>query len=131
MDVDFGNSASVTIAPGGTQSTAAGPSGLNAALMEDMTSGDVTMSRVAPRMVNVTIGSLSIQGNSPSTDGIIGSNWDTNGIAINGCGYRASVDGVVTDYIAGSCSSSASPNNLKFGNVQACLHRNNERSLCT
>ena len=118
MDVDFGNSASVTIAPGGTQSTGAGPSGLNA-VMEDMTSGDVTMSRVAPRMVNVTIGSLSIQGNSPSADGIIGSNWDTNGIAINGCGYRASVDGVVTDYIAGSCSSSASPNNLKFGNVQA------------
>ena len=87
--------------------------------MEDMTSGDVTMSRVAPRMVNVTIGSLSIQGNSPSAEGIIGSNWDTNGIAINGCGYRANVDGVVTDYIAGSCSSSASPNNLKFGNVQA------------
>ena len=64
---DFG-SASMTIAPGGSQSTAAGPTGFNA-LMENLTAGDVTMSRMAPRMHNVTIGSLTLQGNSPVGEG--------------------------------------------------------------
>ena len=66
-----------------------------------------------------TIGAPSIQGNSPSTDGIIGSNWDTDGISVSGCGYKATVSDVTTDYIAGSCSSSASPNNLVFDDVTA------------
>ena len=43
----------------------------------------------------------------------------TNGIAVNGCGYASNVDGLTTDYIAGSCGSSALPNNLMFGNVDA------------
>ena len=51
-------------------------------------------------MHDITVGALSIVGNSPSTSGIRGSNWDTDGISIAGCGYNVVVDGVDTDYVA-------------------------------
>ena len=90
-------SANVAIAPGGTSSTAAGPSGSSASI-DDLTAGDLSMTRFAPTLDDLTIGSLSIAGNSPSSDGIKGANWDTDGIAINGCGYNVIGDTVTTDY---------------------------------
>ena len=62
-DVDFG-SANVAIAPGGTTSSAAGPSigGSSAALISDFTAGDVSMARTAPAMHDPDIGALSIVG---------------------------------------------------------------------
>ena len=77
------------------------------------------MTRFAPTLDDLTIGSLSIAGNSPSSDGIKGANWDTDGIAINGCGYNVIGDTVTTDYISGSCSNSASPNNIVLSDVDA------------
>ncbi len=115
--VDWG-SADVSIAPGGTSSTAAGPSGTSASI-DDLTAGDLTMTRFAPTLDDLSIGALSILGNSPSSDGIMGANWDTEGIAVSGCGYNVLGDTVTTDYISGSCSNSASPNNIILSDVDA------------
>jgi len=116
-DVDWG-SADVSIAPGGTSSTAAGPSGTSASI-DTLTAGDLTMTRTAPTLDDITIGALTILGNSPSSDGIMGANWDTDGIAVSGCGYKVVADTVTSDYISGSCSNSASPNNIVLSNVDA------------
>ena len=116
-DVDWG-SADVAVAPGGSSSTALGPHDTNAA-MDNFTAGDLTMARTAPSMHDITIGALSLVGNSPSTNGIRGSNWDTSGISVSGCMYNIVVETVETDYIAGSCSLSAIPNNMVFEDVDA------------
>ena len=121
-DADWG-SANVAMAPGGTSSTSAGPSGTSASI-SDWTAGDVTMTRIAPTMDDIDVGALSIIGNSPSADGIMGSNWDTEGISVgaagvSGCGYKIIVDTVTTDGISGSCSLAASPNTIVLSNVDA------------
>ena len=116
-DADWGTSA-VSIAPGGTTSSAAGPSGTSASI-DNMDAGSLTMARIAPTMDDISIGALSIVGNSPSTDGIKGSNWVTSGISVSGCGYRMSIATVTTDYVAGSCSNSAAPNNIVLEDVTA------------
>ena len=117
-DVDFG-SAAVTIAPGGPTSSAPGPfvGGSSPAMMDNFTSGDLSMARTAPTMHDITVGALSIVGNSPSANGIRGTNWDTDGISISGCGYNVIVETVTSDYIAASCSNSAAPNNLIMEDV--------------
>ena len=116
-DVDWG-SADVGVSPGGTSSTSAGPSGTSAAI-DNLTAGDLTMTRTAPSLNDITIGALTIMGNSPSSDGIKGANWDTDGIAVSGCGYNVIGETVSTDYISGSCSNSASPNNIVLSDVDA------------
>ena len=116
-DVDWGT-ASISIAPGGTSSTSAGPSGSSASI-DTLTAGDVTMTRTAPTLYDITIGALTIMGNSPSSDGILGENWDTDGISVSGCGYYVQAETVSTDSISGSCSNSASPNNIVLGDVDA------------
>ena len=116
-DVDLG-SASVSISPGGTSSTAAGPSG-SSAMIDTLTSGSVTMTRTAPTLDNLDIGALTIMGNSPGSDPIMGENWDTDGISVSGCGYKVHGTTVTTDYVAGSCSNSASPNMITLGDVDA------------
>ena len=116
--VDWG-SADVTMSPGGATSTAAGPSGLSSASLDDFTAGGVTMARMAPTMDDIDIGALFIMGNAPGGDAIAGENWDTDGIAVNGCGYKVVADTVTSDYISGSCSNSASPNNIQLSNVDA------------
>ena len=115
--VDWG-SADVAIAPGGSSSTAAGPSGVSASI-DGLTAGDLTMTRFAPTLDDLTIGALSILGNSPSNEGIKGANWDTDGISVSGCGYNVIGETVSTDWIAGSCSNSASPNNIVLADVDA------------
>ncbi len=119
-DVDLGD-ATVAIAPGGTTSSAPGPyvGGSNPAMMDNFTSGDLSMARTAPSMHDITVGALSIVGNSPSTNGILGTNWDTEGISISGCGYNLVIETVISDYIAASCSNSAAPNNLIMEDVDA------------
>ena len=116
-DAEWG-SATMTIAPGGSTSSAAGPSGTSASLT-NLEAGDLTMARIAPTMDDITIGALSVLGNSPTTDSIRGTNWDTDGISVSGCGYSIVVDGVDTDYVAGSCSNSAAPNNIVLDDVDA------------
>ena len=88
-------------------------------MMDNFTSGALSMARTAPSMHDISVGALTIMGNSPSTSGIRGSNWDTDGISISGCGYSIIVEGVDTDYIAASCSNSAAPNNLILEDVDA------------
>ena len=117
LDVDFG-SADLSLVPGGSSSTAAGPSGDNA-VIATLTAGDLTMSRTAPTMDDITVGQLAILGNSPSSNGILGSNWDTDGISVSGCGFKVIIDTVTTDYVAGSCSNSASPNTIMLSDVTA------------
>ena len=97
---------------------AAGPSGVSASI-DGLTAGDLTMTRFAPTLDDLTIGALSILGNSPSNEGIKGANWDTDGISVSGCGYNVIGETVSTDWIAGSCSNSASPNNIVLADVDA------------
>jgi len=114
-DVNWGT-ATVSIAPGGTSSTSAGPSGSSASI-DTLTAGDVTMTRFAPTLDDLTIGALTIMGNSPSSDGIMGANWDTDGISVAGCGFNVNAETVTTDAISASCSNSASPNNVVMNDV--------------
>ncbi|MFL2962365.1 MAG: hypothetical protein ACJZ2K_05225, partial [Candidatus Poseidoniaceae archaeon] len=121
VDVDLGT-ATLSIAPGGTSSTAAGPSG-GSATINGLTAGDVTMTRTAPTLDNLAIGALTIMGNSPSSDGIVGADWDVDGISVSGCGYNVLAETITTSgqasgyAISGSCSNSASPNNIVLGDV--------------
>ena len=120
-DVDWG-SATVAIAPGSSTSSAAGPyvGGSSPAMMDNFTSGDLSMARTAPSMHgHHSRRIVNRSSNSPSTNGILGTNWDTDGISIAGCGYNVKVEGVDTDYIAASCSNSAAPNNLIMEDVDA------------
>ena len=62
-EVDFG-SADMTIAPGGSSSTANGPSGDNA-VMDDVTIGDMLVYRMQPSvMTDVTAGHIDFSGNA-------------------------------------------------------------------
>jgi len=114
-DVDLG-SANIAMAPGGTSYTLAGPSGSNA-IITGLTAGDLTMARMAPSLDDLTIGALSIMGNAPGSDPILGTNWDTEGISVQGCGYYIGVETVSTDAISGSCAASASPNTIVLSDV--------------
>jgi len=115
--VDMG-SADFSIVPGGSSSTANGPSG-DTASITGLTAGDLTMSRVAPSLNDITVGAMSILGNAPGNDAIEGANWDTSGISVSGCGYTLIGDNVDTDWTSGSCSNSAAPNNIILSNVDA------------
>nr|MCS5536850.1 hypothetical protein [Candidatus Poseidoniaceae archaeon] len=118
--VDMG-SADFSIVPGGSSSTANGPSG-DSASISDLTAGDLTMSRTAPSLDDISVGALSILGNAPGAtilDHISGANWATTGISVSGCGYTVVADNVDTDWIAGSCSNSAAPNTIILSNVDA------------
>ena len=115
--VDMG-SADFSIVPGGSSSTANGPSG-DTASITGLTAGDLTMSRVAPSLNDITVGAMTVLGNAPGNDAIEGVNWDTSGISVSGCGYTLLGDNVDTDWISGSCSNSAAPNNIILSNVDA------------
>jgi plastocyanin len=115
--VDMG-SADFSIVPGGSSSTASGPSG-DTASISDFTAGDLTMSRVAPSLDDISVGAMTVLGNAPGNDAIAGTNWATTGISVAGCGYTLMAENVDTDYVAGSCSNSAAPNNIVLGDVDA------------
>ena len=115
-NVDLGG-ADITIRPGGNVNTP-GPSSANAQF-DNLTSGDLNMARMSPYMYNLDVGALTLGGNAPGAGTILGENWDTDGIAFNGCGYKVTVDTVTTDYISGSCSTAAAPNALVLANVDA------------
>ena len=68
-------------------------------------------------MYYLEVDALTFGGNAPGADSILGNNWDTEGIAFNGCGYSAVVDTVSTDYLAGSCSASNTFNSIVMSNV--------------
>ena len=112
--VDLGSS-SMTIRPGGNVNTA-GPAGASASF-DNYTSGALDMARMSPYMYNIDVGALTLGGNAPGAGTILGENWDTSGIAFNGCGYKVTVDGVTSDYISGSCSTAAAPNSLVMNDV--------------
>ena len=113
--VDWGT-ADIAMAPGGPSSTAAGPSGSNA-VFDTFTAGDLTMARMAPMMDNIDIGALTVSGNAPGSDAIEGSSWSTDGISVNGCGYKVIASDVSTDWVSGSCSNAASPNTIILSDV--------------
>ena len=116
-DVEFG-SANIAMAPGGTSSTSAGPSG-SSAMINGLAAGDLTMARTAPTMNELEIGILSVVGLSPGNDAITGTDWETEGISVSGCGYTLSADDVTTDSIRASCGVVASPNNIILSDVTA------------
>ncbi|MAK77769.1 MAG: hypothetical protein CL992_00600, partial [Euryarchaeota archaeon] len=115
--VDLGG-ADVTIVPGGSSSTAAGPSGDSASIV-DLTAGDLTMYRTAPSMDNIDIDVLTISGNAPGNDAIEGNDWSTSGITVSGCGFTVVADSVTSDWVAGSCSNSAAPNTITLSDYDA------------
>ncbi|MDP6870369.1 MAG: type IV pilin [Candidatus Poseidoniaceae archaeon] len=116
--VDLG-SATMTMTPGGSTSTSAGPAG-KSATFTDVTTGDMTLYRMAPEMNDIDVGALTIGGNAPNAiDALHGINWDTEGISVSGCGYTITADNVETDWVSGSCSSSAAPNTITLSDVDA------------
>jgi hypothetical protein len=87
-DIDLGT-ATVNIYPGGTSSSAAGPSGSGASIV-NLEAGNVNLVRISPSLDNLTIGLLTMMGNSPSSDMMIGKNWNTTGFTIGAAGYNTS-----------------------------------------
>jgi len=128
--VDWG-SANIAMAPGGTSSTAAGPYGVSAT-MDDVTAGDLTMTRMGPNMNNMDLGVLTIMGNAPTTVAMRGTSWTTSGISVSGCGFTITATDVTSDWLSGSCSNSAAPNTIVMedydatysGNMNAVYARN-------
>jgi len=112
--VDWG-SANIAMAPGGSSSTAAGP----AASIDDLTAGDLTMTRMTAAMNTIDVDTLTIMGNAPSANPMLGSDWTTSGISVSGCGYNIVTDTVSSDWLSGSCSNSAAPNSISLENYDA------------
>ena len=91
--------------------------GSSPAMMDNFTSGDLSMARTAPTMHDIQSEPCQLLVTRQAPTGIRGTNWDTDGISISGCGYNVIVETVTSDYIAASCSNSAAPNNLIMEDV--------------
>ncbi len=131
-EVDFGT-ASISLVPGGSNSNGVGPSGGNA-IITDLTSGDLTLTRMAPSLNDIDVGKLSIIGKSPVGKAITGANWDIEGLAVTGVGHTISADNVdSTDRIYASTTVTTSPSKIILsdvtltysGSAEAIYARNN------
>ena len=112
-DVDWG-SADLTIAPGGSSSTANGPSGDNA-IIDDVTAGDMLIYRMQPSIfADVTAGHIDFSGNAITTDAMIVTNLDSGRFGVAGCGWIIDATTIDSDRLYSSCSSSAAPNTMIF-----------------
>ena len=112
-DVDFG-SADLTIAPGGSSSTANGPSGDNA-VINDVTAGDMLIYRMQPSIfADVTSGHVDFSGNAITTDAMVVTNLDSGRFGVAGCGWIIDATTFDSDRLYSSCSSSAAPNTMIF-----------------
>ena len=116
-DVDV--ESSISLYPGGSSSTANGPSGLDASLSDVSTNGlSVARSAIAGSDIDLNGGDLSISGNSPSADQQSITDLQAGGIGISGCGYSIALTNVDlsdtsdTAYVSSSCGSSSAPNTL-------------------
>ena len=116
-DVDStGDSNGHYFAPGGSSSTAIGATGWT---MDGLSAdGGMTMARTAPgAMDNVDLGGgIALSGTAPSSDIVAGSSVAAAGIAVNGCGWRVTLDDVTINdgssdaYVSGNCASTSSSN---------------------
>ena len=112
-DVDWGSS-DLTIAPGGSSSTANGPSGDNA-IFDDVTAGDMLIYRMQPSIfADVTAGHIDFSGNAITTDAMIVTNLDSGRFGVAGCGWIIDATTIDSDRLYSSCSSSAAPNTMIF-----------------
>ena len=112
-EVDFG-SADLTIAPGGSSSTANGPSGDNA-VIDDVTAGDMLIYRMQPSIfADVTSGHVDFSGNAITTDAMVVTNLDSGRFGVAGCGWIIDATTFDSDRLYSSCSSSAAPNTMIF-----------------
>ena len=110
-DVDLGT-ANLAMTPGGSSSTAAGPSGANA-VIDTLTSGDIQMNRMHPSVfTDVSAGDVGIYGNAITTDVIDLANFAVGSWQLTGCGWNANMDAMTADLVYSSCSSSAAPNTI-------------------
>ena len=112
-EVDWG-SADLTIAPGGSSSTANGPSG-DHAIMNDVTTGDMLIYRMQPSIfADVTAGHIDFSGNAITTDAMVVTNLDSGRFGVAGCGWIIDATTIDSDRLYSSCSSSAAPNTMIF-----------------
>ena len=82
-EVDVGT-ASLAIVPGGSSSTANGPSG-DSAIFYDVEAGDMSLTRIQPSIFNdVTAGHIDISGNAISTDVMTVTNLDSGRFGVAG-----------------------------------------------
>lgn len=110
-DVDLGTS-SLSLTPGGSSSTATGPSGDNA-VIDTLTSGDIEMHRMHPSVfTDITAGDVSINGNAITTGVLSLANFDVGNWQLTGCGWNVNMDALNADLVYSSCSSSAAPNTV-------------------
>ena len=109
--VDLG-SGDITYLPGGSTSSANGPTG-DMAILDDVTSGDITLARTAPGTFDqITAGDVKLSGNSPATDQVRLTSLNVGSIMVDGCGWSVGVATFSADDVSSSCSSSAAPNTL-------------------
>ena len=95
-DVDIGT-ATLSITPGGSSSTANGPSG-DLAIFDNIESGDMSLTRIQPSMFNdVTAGHIDISGNAISTDVMYVTNLDSGRFGVAGCGWKIDVTTIDSD----------------------------------
>ena len=110
-DVDLGT-ANLAMTPGGSSSTAAGPSGANA-VIDTLTSGDIQMNRMHPSIfTDVNAGDIGIYGNAITTDVLDLANFAVGAWQLTGCGWNVNMDAINADLVYSSCSSSAAPNTV-------------------
>ena len=110
-DVDLGT-ANLAMTPGGSSSTAAGPSGANA-VIDTLTSGDIQMNRMHPSVfTDVSAGDIGMYGNAITTDVLDMANFAIGAWQLTGCGWNVNMDAINADLVYSSCSSSAAPNTV-------------------
>ena len=110
-DVDLGT-ANFAMTPGGSSSTATGPSGANA-VIDTLTSGDLQMNRMHPSVfTDITAGDVAMYGNVITTDVLNLNNFDIGTWQLTGCGWNVGLDAINADLVYSSCSSSNAPNTV-------------------
>ena len=110
-DVDLGT-ANFAMTPGGSSSTATGPSDANA-VIDTLTSGDLQMNRMHPSVfTDITAGDVAMYGNAITTDMLDLNNFDIGTWQLSGCGWNVGMDAINADLVYSSCSSSNAPNTV-------------------
>ena len=111
-DVDIGTGA-IAYLPGGSTSSANGPSG-DMAILDDVTSGAITLARTAPGTFEMitSSGDITLSGNSPVTTQVRLNSINAMALLIDGCGWNVAYETFTADEFSSSCSSSAAPNTV-------------------
>jgi len=111
MDVDLGDN-DLEFRPGGTSQTGNGASSSDA-ILDGVTSGDITMARMHPgTFTDITAGDVTMTGNAITSETLDMADFDIGSFSVTGCGWTMILDAPSLDAFKSSASCSTSKNTV-------------------